>query len=256
MTEPLRIAWLTTARGEGSYGGLEYALGAIDDGLPVELAVVFVNRDRGEAEPTDRLIAMAEGRGVPVEALSSVRFRKERGGERSKPGEPLPAWRPEFDAEIARRLERYGFELGVMFGYMLIATPELHQRHPFINDHPALPDGPVGTWQQVIVELIRSRAVDSGCLMHLVTEDLDRGPVVSFCRYRIADACDQRSWDHAAALEDPSATPLFAEIRRRGVARERPFLVETLRAISGGGLALPPETPLNLTAAVERSVQG
>jgi len=256
MPEPLRIAWLTTGRGEGSFGGLEHVLNAIDGGLPVELAVVFVNRDRGEAEPTDRLIAMAEERGVPVETLSSVRFRKERGGERSKPGEPLPAWRHEFDADVAQRLDSYGFELGVMFGYMLIATPELHLRHPFINDHPALPDGPVGTWQQVIVELIHSHAAESGCLMHLVTEDLDRGPVVSYCRYRIADACDQRSRDAAASTEDPTGTSLFAEIRRRGVARERPFLVETLRAIAAGSLQLPPRIPLDLTTAVETAVAG
>jgi folate-dependent phosphoribosylglycinamide formyltransferase PurN len=256
MSDRLRIAWLTTGRGEGSYGGLEYVLNAINDGLPVELAVVFVNRDRGEAEPTDRLIAMAESHGVPVETLSSVRFRKERGGERSKPGEPLPAWRDGFDAEVARRLEGYGFQIGVMFGYMLIATPELHLRHPFINDHPALPDGPTGTWQQVIGELIRSRAAESGCLVHLVTEDLDRGPIVAYCRYQIADACDDRAWTDAAALDDPRPTALFAEIRRRGIARERPFLVETLRAIAEGDLELPPPAPLDLTIAVERAAAG
>jgi folate-dependent phosphoribosylglycinamide formyltransferase PurN len=254
MTEPLRIAWLTSGRGEGSYGGLEYVLNAIDNGLPLEIAVLFVNRDHGEAAPTDRLIALGEGRGVPVETLSSVRFRKERGGERSKPGEALPAWRHEFDAEVARRIESHGFQLGVMFGYMLIATPELHLRHPFINDHPALPDGPTGTWQQVVVELIRTRASESGCLMHMVTEDLDRGPVVSFCRYSIADACEARAWKEVAAMEDPAATPLFAEIRRRGVARERPLLVKTLKAIGEGHLDLPPPQPLDLTDAVERGL--
>ena len=44
MSAPLRIAWLTTGRGPGSYGALEYLLAAIDAGLPVELAVAFVNR--------------------------------------------------------------------------------------------------------------------------------------------------------------------------------------------------------------------
>ena len=77
----LSIAWLTTGLGPGSYGALEYTIAAIQRGLPVEIAVVFINRVRGEAEPTDRLIAMAESHGIPVETLSSVAFRKERGGK-------------------------------------------------------------------------------------------------------------------------------------------------------------------------------
>ncbi|WBL36342.1 hypothetical protein O0235_01835 [Tepidiforma flava] len=85
-SDRLRIAWLTTGRGPGSFGALDYLFGAIDRGLPVEVAVVFVNRERGEAEPTDRLIAMAEGRGAPVELLSSVAFRKARGGKVGRPG--------------------------------------------------------------------------------------------------------------------------------------------------------------------------
>jgi hypothetical protein len=58
----------------------------------------------------------------------------------------------------------------------------------------------------------------------------------------------------AASLEDLTAIPLYADIRARGVARERPFLVETLRAIAGGELQVPPPSPLDLTDAVERAV--
>lgn len=72
MATPLEIAWLTTGRGPGSYGALEYVLRAIERGLPVRIAVVFVNRERGEAEATDRLIALAEAAGAEeVELVSS-----------------------------------------------------------------------------------------------------------------------------------------------------------------------------------------
>ena len=104
----MRIAWLTTGRGPGSYGALEYVIGAIERGLPVEIAVVFINRDRGEAEATDRLIAMAEEHDIRVETMSSVAFRKARGGKIGKPGEPLQPWRYDFDAEVAR--QNVGFE--------------------------------------------------------------------------------------------------------------------------------------------------
>ncbi|GAB4335007.1 MAG: hypothetical protein Kow0010_22340 [Dehalococcoidia bacterium] len=261
MTAPLRIAWLTTARGPGSFGAFAYTVDAIAQGLPVEVAVVFVNRERGESEATDRFLDFATAHGVPVETLSSVRFRKARGGQRSRPGEPLPAWRTEFDREVAARLAGYDFSLGVMFGYMLIATEPLFSRFRFINDHPALPDGPVGTYQQVICELIRQGASESGCMMNLVTADVDRGPTVSFCRFAIRDAANAAAWDEAAPLvargapqDELEATSLYADIRRRGVEREQPFLVETLRAAAEGRLSIPPAEPLDLTAEVERAI--
>ncbi|MGE3512802.1 MAG: formyltransferase family protein [Vicinamibacterales bacterium] len=251
MSKPLRIAWLTTGRGPGSYGALEHLLGAIERGLPVEPAVVFVNREPGEYEATDRLHQLVGAHGIPLETLSSVGFRKSRGGKLSKPGEPLPAWRLEYDVEVAKRLAGYDFALGVMFGYMLIATEPLFGRHTFINDHPALPDGPTGTYQEVIGELMRTGARESGCMMNLVTGDVDRGPVVSLCRYAIRDEASASLWEEHAMGAAAEENPLYAEIRRRGVLRERPFLVETLRAVASGHLAVPPATPLDLTDAVE-----
>ena len=258
MTEALGIAWLTTGRGPGSYGALEYTLKAIADGLPVRIEVVFVNRDPGESEATDGLIALARKARVPVETLSSVRFRKERGGKLSKPGEPLPSWRTEYDETVAERLATYDFELGVMFGYMLIATEPLFSRFTFINDHPALPDGPIGTYQEVIAELMRQRAAESGCMMNLVTGDVDRGPTVSFCRYSIQDDANHALWEEMPAapssISEAQATALYADIRARGIRRERPFLVETLRAIAERRLATPPSTPVDLTDRVEAMV--
>lgn len=257
MTKPLRIAWLTTGRGPGSYGAFEYLLQTIDAGLPVEVAVVFVNRDEGESEATDRLLALARQRRIPLETMSSVRYRKSVGGERSRAGEALPRWRYDYDSQVAERLATYDFALGVMFGYMLIATPPLFERFTFLNDHPALPDGPVGTYQQVIATLIREQAAESGCMMNMVTGAVDRGPVVSYCRYPIRDAGNASLWEMAAAdtTAKPEDTPLYADIRARGVARERPFLTETLRAIAGGSLSLPPAEPVDLTGPVESALR-
>ncbi len=251
--KPLRVAWLTTGRGPGSFGALEYAASAIAGGLPVRIAALFVNRDRGEAAATDRLIAFAESHGIPAETLSSVRFRKEHGGRLGKPGEPLQPWRFEYDRAVARLLARHEFDLGVMFGYMLIATEPLHGRFRFINDHPALPDGPVGTYQEVIAELIRTRATESGCMMNVVTADVDRGAAVSFCRYGVRDRLNEPLW-HLPPTEPIEESELFRDMRQRGVARERPFLVETLRAIAAGTLGVPPPEPLDLTKEVEQAV--
>ncbi len=261
MAAPLRIAWLTTGRGPGSYGALEYTLKAIKRGLPVEIAVVFVNRARGEAAPTDRLIELAEGARIGVETLSSVAFRKERGGRISKPGETLQPWRLEYDREVAAVLAQHQFELGVMFGYMLIATEPLYSRFRFINDHPALPDGPIGTYQEVIAELMRTRADESGCMMNVVTGDVDRGAAISYCRYAIRDERNEELWRSFAGVTtgdetvaEIQETPLYQDIRERGVDRERPFLIETLRAVAEGRLAVPPLVPVDLTQEVESAL--
>ena len=260
MTDRLRIAWLTTGRGPGSYGALEYTLRAIDRGLPIEIAVVFANRAPGEAEPTDCLFDMVREANIPLETISSVAFRKSRGGKLAKPGEPLPAWRFDYDEAVAGALRPHNFDAGVMFGLNTsIATEPLYGAFPFLNDHPALPDGPVGTYQEVIAELIRSRKLESGCLMNVVDGNLDRGPVVSYCRFPIWDAGNQMlwRWDYPEDQLQPGvreALPLYKDLRARGVAREKPFLVETLSAVADGSLSLPPKTPLDLTGAVEEAV--
>jgi phosphoribosylglycinamide formyltransferase-1 len=149
--------------------------------------------------------------------------------------------------------------MGVMFGYMLIATEPLYGPFTFLNDHPALPNGPVGTYQEVIAELIRTRATESGCLMNIVDGNLDRGPVVSYCRYPTWDASNQIlwRWDYPPDQLEPGVRerlPLYKDLRARGVAREKPFLVETLHAVADGTLSLPPSQPVDLTERVEAAV--
>ena len=253
----LRIAWLTTGRGPGSYGALEYVCKAIASGLPVEIATVFLNRAPGEAESTDRLVAMAKGHGCHVETLSSVAFRKSRGGAVSRPGEPLHPWRIEYDEAVANVLAGHDFDVGVMFGYMLIAAEPLYGRFRFINDHPALPGGPIGTYQEVIAHLIDARAIESGCMMNTVTGNVDRGPALSYCRFPIRDVTNEALWsqhDFGASRKQLETSLLYLDIRRRGVERERPFLVETLRAVAQGELPLTADSPLDLTEVVEQTL--
>jgi phosphoribosylglycinamide formyltransferase 1 len=148
----------------------------------------------------------------------------------------------------------------VMFGYLLIAKEGLYGRYPLINDHPALPDGPVGTYQEVIAELMRTGAEESGCMINMVTGDVDRGPVLSYCRYPLRDVANEGLWagltqDDLASREAIEATALYADIRARGVQRERPFLVETLRAVAEGSLPVPPAEAVDLTDAVEETLK-
>ncbi len=242
----LRVGWFSTGRGEGSQKLLRAAVDAIREArLDAEIAFVFSNRERGQSEATDTFFDQVYGYGIPLVTLSDVRFRKEHGGQVARAGEPLPQWRSEYDLEILRLLAPHRFDIGLLAGYMLITTEPLFGSHALLNLHPAAPDGPAGTWQQVTWQLIAQRADRSGVRIHLATAGLDEGPIVAYCTYGLRGATidllwrgvEQRGVDELRAT-DGEANPLFQELRRRGAARELPLVVETLRALADGRLRL------------------
>ena len=260
MSQPLRLGWFSTGRGEGSRGLLLAALDAIDSGaLKARIEFVFCNRERGQAEGSDQFIALVQSRGIPLVLLSSQRFRKEHGGR------PWAELREDFDRAAMDLLKQYAPDVSVNAGYMLIA-PLLCRAHRMINLHPALPGGPVGAWQQVIWELISKQAAESGAMVHVVTEEVDGGPVLSFCRFRIRGPAFDPLWAEvegravAEMAKSPGeALPLFKAIRQAGVIRERPLLVQTLVAIADGRLDVAKagaKPPVDLTGDVERAVAG
>jgi folate-dependent phosphoribosylglycinamide formyltransferase PurN len=269
----LRMGWFSTGRGEGSRKLLAAAVEAIRSRrLDAEIAFVFCNRERGEYDATDGFLDLVESLGIPCLALSSRRFRREREGALSKPGEPLPAWRAEYDREVASLLAPRAFDVGMLAGYMLVFTNEVSARYPLLNLHPAAPGGPIGTWQEVTWQLIDERAPQSGVMVHLVTEALDEGPLVSHCSYSLRgpsfdalwQALGSRSAEELREAEGEESA-LFREIRRHGSARELPFVVETLRAFADRRLRIADrgvvdqdgrELPggLDLTAEVDAAV--
>ena len=264
----LRIGWFTTARGPGSRAMYEAVQRAVSAGaLDAELAVVFCNRERGESDATDAFFDLVEAAGVPLVTRSSVGYRKAVGGGRSRPGEPLPAWRLDYDRLVDADLERHPFEIAMLAGYMLILEREFVTKHAVLNLHPALPTGPAGLWQGVIRELIRTRAEESGVMLHLAIAAVDEGPPVAYCRYPLRDqaleALREQLPGPATSLDDAAldASALFAAIRERGVARESPLVVATLAAFAAGKLRVEgrrvldaagqPAPPADLTKQVD-----
>jgi folate-dependent phosphoribosylglycinamide formyltransferase PurN len=242
----LRIGWFATGRGEGSQKLLRAAVEAIREGrLDAEIAFVFSNRERGRFEATDAFFDQVESYGISLITLSDARFRRERDGAIARKGAQLPAWRTEYDRAVVELIDRHDFDLGMLAGYMLIGTAPLVEHRPLLNLHPAAPDGPAGTWQDVTWELMRRRTDHSGVRIHLGTLELDAGPIVTYCTYPLRGptidllwrAIETRGVDEVRAT-DGESNPLFQEIRRRGAAREVPLVVETLRAFADGRLRL------------------
>ncbi len=262
----LRLGWFSTGRGEGSRGLFTCVKDAIDRGeLEAEIAFLFCNREPGEHEGSDGFMELVRSLGIPVIALSSQRFRRERGAAR------FADVREAFDEATMPLLDGHTADFHVTAGYGLIFGPAMARRRPALNLHPAAPDGPVGTWQQVIWQLIEAKAVVSGAFVHLATEDLDRGPVVSYVTFPIRGEGFDELWREAEGSDAAELQarfgeemPLLQAIRREGVLRERPLLLETLKAVASGRIRISggevvdesgmPTAPLCLNDEVERAV--
>ena len=205
---------------------------------------MFSNREPGEAEGSDEFFRLVEGIGVPLVWLSSQRFRRERGGG------TIAHHRDAYHDEAMRLTAGYETDLSVLAGYMLITSARMCREGAMINLHPALPDAPTGMWQDVIWQLIEQGSDRHGAMVHLVTEVLDGGPPLSYCSFPMKDAEISPLWDElgriglAAARSEGEQQPLFAEIRRRGVARERPLVVATLIALADGSIRIEGGRPV------------
>ena len=267
----LTIGWFSTGRDEAARDLLRAVWEAIQRReLKARIAFVFSNRERGQDTESDRFFDLVEGYSIPLVCLSSRRSREERGEPSARAGEPLPAWRLEYDRAAMRLLEPYPFDLGVLAGYMLIVTREMW-RHPLLNLHPAPPGGPAGTWQEVIWQLIERKSAQAGVMMHLVIGELDQGPPVTYCTYSIRGPAFDSLWPEVEGrsvgrvrAEEGEANRLFCEIRRQGVLRELPLVVATLCAFADGKVRIEegrvvgadgrPTAACDLTAEIDRLV--
>jgi phosphoribosylglycinamide formyltransferase-1 len=220
-----RFGWLSTGRDLAARQLLQAAWERMREGfIPAEISFVFCDRERGEAEGSDLFLDLVEGFGLETITFSSRRFRPELRKE------DLAQWRIEYHQEVMERIAPYSYDLLVLAGYMLILSPEMCLRCPMINLHPALPAGPTGTWEEVIDTLIGERAETTGAMMHLVTPELDRGPVIAFYSFPIQGGTFDFFWGEDAGERGP----LFWLIRQEGVRREIPLIVLTLKAVAEG----------------------
>lgn len=213
-----------------------------------EIVFVFCNRERGESKQSDLFLELVEAYNIPLICFSYQKFRGELGEQNPEPSAPMPQWRLDYDREVMNRLRDFEPDLCVLAGFMMITGPELCQKYDMINLHPAAPGGPVGTWQQVIWQLIDNEARETGALMNLVTPELDKGPTVTYCAFSIRGEPFDRYWDEIKGqsveqIKDSQGknNNLFKLIRKHGLAREFPLIIATLRAFSQGKIKISEE---------------
>ncbi len=150
----VKVAVLASGRGSNLKALLEAVRGGRCD---AEMLVLITNN------PDAPAIGIAKGAGMPVEVVLRKDFPD----------------REAYDGRIKEILDRYGAELVVLAGYMLIlrgkALLEAY-RNRIINIHPALlPSFPGVDAQKQAFEY---GAKISGVTIHFVDESLDAGPII------------------------------------------------------------------------------
>ena len=203
--------------------------------LDARIQFVFCNRDPGDHAGSDEFMALVKSYGLPLMTLSSQALRQECQAP------DFASVRGEFDRQVLDLLAPYSPDICVLAGYGLIFGPEVVRRYTLLNLHPALPGGPIGTWQQVIWQLIEARAPETGTMMHVGTEELDRGPSLTYFSLPLVGDSYDRLWRQvrgrsieAIKADEGEELPLFQKIRQETVRRERPLLLETLKALADG----------------------
>ncbi len=281
----LRIGWFSTGRDEAARNLLKTVHDDLrESGAPARIEWIFCHRETGDGPDNEEeqqrtlFLALAHDLGISVKTLSHVRFlsemrqqglRESRSAENASP--KLEEWRRLYGEQVVKVVGSDDAEIVVMAGYMLIiGDPELKALN-LINIHPALPWGPKGTWQEVIHQLIAEEGREQGIMVHLVTKDLDRGPVISYCRFPVRGEGWDDLWDRwkremttEASREDRESHPLFKKIRAVGEVRELPLLSGAIREIALGNIVIKDkqiwlqgsqqEKGVDLTATIEQIV--
>jgi len=192
----LRVGVLVSGRGSNLQALIEAAK---DPLYPARVVMVCANRDCPALE-----IAKKAGISRRVFRLAGFPDRKAR------------------DWEMVRVLRQHGVELVVCAGYDAILerafTREFEGR--IINIHPSLLPEFAGTMDAVRMAL-NAGVAETGCTIHVVTKDVDQGPILAQRRVEI--------------LPDDTVESL----RERIQAEEHGLLAEVVRRLAGQPLPLP-----------------
>ena len=234
----LKLGWFSTGRGEGSRNLLGTALEYIRSGyINAEIQYVFSNREPGEYKGSDQFHALVKSSNIPLITLSSRRFAKERGAS------GFNEVRKAYDSESIKLLDPFQIDLAVLAGYMLFTSELMCQKLTMINVHPAPPNGPIGTWREVIWKLIEQKAPQGGGQVQLANMDWDRGPVITYYTFPLRGPLFDQGWELVGGQSidklrssQGEEFQLFQQIRDESTKREIPLLMETLKALGDGEL--------------------
>ncbi len=168
LPSPLRLGVMASGNGT-NFEALVRAIAAGE--LCAEIPLLVVNNPGCGAQQR------AERHGVPCTVLDHRVLRD----------------RLDLDRELVRRFGDASVEGIVMAGWMRIVTPVLIQAFPgrLLNVHPSLLPSFRGL--DAVGQALASGVTISGCTVHLVTEELDAGPILAQAAVPVLETDDHAS---------------------------------------------------------------
>lgn len=208
MVDPVRVGVLISGRGSNMLALAEHR--RRDAARPYALALVASN------VPAARGLVVARRLGAPVWAHSH------RGMERAA-----------FDRMIEAALIEHRIELVALAGYMRLLSCEFVERWRgrILNIHPSLLPLHKGLDTHRRALLAGDR--EAGCSVHVVTPDLDDGPVIAQSKVRILPRDTPETLEARVLAEEhklyPAALDAYAEALRAGLLDVAPLPVSGTR---------------------------
>lgn len=95
--------------------------------------------------------------------------------------DPTEMTREAYDAILSNEMRMAKVDLIVLIGYMRILSAGFveHWQNKMINVHPSLlPEFAGGMNHDVHAEVLKAKKKETGCTVHMVTEEVDGGPII------------------------------------------------------------------------------
>ena len=197
MADKVRVAVLLSGRGSNMLALSEYR--RRDPDRAYEIVLVASN------VPDARGLVLAKRLGLKTWALSH------KGMDRR-----------EFDLKLDAALRERDVELVALAGYMRLLSPDFVARWPnrILNVHPSLL--PLHKGLDTHRRAILAGDEYAGCSVHVVTDDLDSGPVLAQARVRILPRDDADSLAKRVLEAEHAIYPIALEDYARGLREAAP----------------------------------
>jgi phosphoribosylglycinamide formyltransferase-1 len=202
MAEPVKVGVMISGRGSNFLALAEHR--RRDPARPYEIALLASN------VPQARGLVLAKRLGIPSFA------RSHEGMERAA-----------FDALIEEALTAHGVELIALAGYMRLLSRGFVERWRgrILNIHPSLL--PLHKGLDTHRRALLAGDLEAGCSVHVVTPELDDGPVIAQARVRIMARDTAETLEERVRQEEhklyPAALDAYAEALRAGAIDVAPL---------------------------------
>lgn len=228
----MKICWLSSGEDREALSLLGTVYEATKDGtIDGEIAVLFLDRERGASAASDAMIAYAEERGIPVELAGPGPLSS---GSGMGPGER----REIFDRRLKEGMERYSFDVVFLAGYRVPFPAALVQSRIVLALKPSLPGAREGEFEAVVREAVEKEVRAFGVMIHMAGASPAESAPVTFVNLVLEGGQMEDLYCNAYRGDSTSKDALRRLMEQCERAAEGPLTVRTFSLLSRGEISI------------------